>query len=207
MLGALQAMFGEEFSLDGIPFAGRTDSQIIRDAMISIGVPQVEIDERQQAVLAALPDYMQTEVDRGNVVVLPGVLPLLEALCNRKDVALGLVTGNTQATAPIKLAAARIDPATFPFGAFGDEASNRNALPPIALRRAADWFGETVSPNDAVIVGDTPADIECAHVNGMRAVAVATGWLSQGELAAYQPDFLFPSLINLECVISTLLSG
>ena len=132
---------------------------------------------------------------------------LLGAVVVRLDVGavvLGLVTGNTRETAPVKLAAAGIDPALFPFGAFGDEALSRNDLPPRALRRARVWAGHPIAAEDCTVVGDTPADIACARAGGMRVLAVATGWHTAEALAAHQPDHLLPDFTDLERVLPIL---
>ncbi len=53
-------------------------------------------------------------------------------------------------------------------GAFGSDHESRDALVPIAARRAG---GVTA----VVVVGDTPRDIACARAGGARCVAVTTG--------------------------------
>ncbi len=115
----------------------------------------------------------------------------------------GLVTGNLRETAMVKLASAGLEPALFPVGAFGDELADRNALPAMALQRAAEWLGRPVTK--AAVVGDTPADIACAHANGLCALAVATGPYSLDELATHRPEHLFADLSDLDAVLDALL--
>ncbi len=204
MLTALSEIAGRPIALNGIKFAGLTDVQIVRDILLANRVPSEETEALLPGALTALAPHMQTAVAQGNITVLPGVLPLLTRLVPRQDVALGLVTGNTRATAPIKLAAAGIDPAWFSFGGYGDDAVSRNDLPPLALRRAAAVLGEPVAPQNTLVVGDTPADIACAHVNGLRALAVCTGWTAPETLAAHHPDALFPDLSDLGAVLDVI---
>jgi phosphoglycolate phosphatase-like HAD superfamily hydrolase len=47
------------------------------------------------------------------------------------------------------------------------------------LARAAGWIS---APPDAVVIGDTPHDIQCGRAVGARTVAVATGTYGVDEL-------------------------
>jgi len=83
--------------------------------------------------------------------LMPGVRDALQALDGRPDVALGLVTGNFAEGARIKLG--HFDLAHyFGFGAFADDAVDRNALVPIALARAAERGLRAVSPDRVSLV-------------------------------------------------------
>ena len=134
-----------------------------------------------------------------------GVVRLLDALAGRSELCLGLVTGNLKSTAHIKLASAGLSPACFPFGAFGNESADRNHLPPLALARAERTLGQPVS--SAVVVGDTPADIQCARVNGLSAIAVTTGPYSMEELDSHRPDYLLADLSDLQTVVRIMLDN
>jgi phosphoglycolate phosphatase-like HAD superfamily hydrolase len=114
--------------------------------------------------------------------VLPGVPELLGSLAARPDVTLGLLTGNYEAVARLKLARAGIGK-RFPGGegAFGSDAEDRAALPRIARRRA----GPVGAPHPrelTFVIGDTPRDIACARADGVRCIAVASGPFSEDEL-------------------------
>ena len=45
-----------------------------------------------------------------------------------------------------------------------------------------------------VIVGDTPADVDCGHAHGARVIAVATGGYSEAQLRATGADVVVPDL-------------
>jgi phosphoglycolate phosphatase len=130
---------------------------------------------------------------------------LLAVLNARDDVLLGLLTGNAQLTAPLKLAAASIDPLQFKVGAYGSDALDRNELPAIGMARANQLTGELFDGNNTVIIGDTPADILCARAGKATAVAVASGWHAAATLAEYRPDFLFENFGDTSQVIDVLL--
>jgi phosphoglycolate phosphatase-like HAD superfamily hydrolase len=204
MLAALEEVFGRPFARNGVKFAGRTDPLILRDLMLANGVAAEQVPHSMGQVLEALPRNMRILVREIRVIPLPGVQPLLAILPRQENIALGLITGNIQRTAPIKLAHAGIDPRQFQIGAYGSDAADRNALPSIALRRAEKAFGRAFAAHEALIVGDTPADIACARVHRMKVLAVGTGRFSMDQLSTYQPDFLFPNLSDLAAVVATL---
>lgn len=203
MIKALAEVFGRPFALNGVHFAGRTDGAIVPDLILANGLPPAEIERGMAAVFQAFPRHMRSETEICPSIPCPGIPQLLETLVGQNGICLSLLTGNLQTTASIKLASAGIAPALFRFGAFGDDSADRNALPPIALRRAAGILGKKPAPT-AIVVGDTPADIECAQANNLRALAVATGPYSVAELAAHRPDHLFPDLTDLDRVLRVL---
>ena len=194
LLDALAEVLGRPVARHGVPFAGRTDRAILLDLLVANGAPRQEHRAGMRAVFAALPRRMRLHTTRTPSTPCPGVPKLLSMLGRHAGMQLGLLTGNLQATAGIKLASAGLDTALFSFGAFGDEATDRNDLPPIAMRRAVGFDG--LVPLLATIVGDTPADIACARANGLKAIAVATGPYSVEELASHRPDHVFPDLTD-----------
>ncbi len=205
LLMTLAELYGRPFSRNGIHFAGRTDRAILTDLMVANGLPPSEVAAALETVFRALPRLMQVETERTPSAPYPGVRELLDELVGKSGVVLGLLTGNMQATAHLKLASAGIDSSRFAVGAFGDESADRNALPPAALRRAEAWLGRPVSA--AIVVGDTPADIECARSNGMSSLAVGTGAYPVAELEAHRPDFLFPDLTPVQAVVRALMGS
>jgi phosphoglycolate phosphatase-like HAD superfamily hydrolase len=78
-------------------------------------------------------------------------------------------------------------------------------LPEIAARRAAPFFGRIPSGPEVVIIGDTPADIECGQGISARAVGVATGSYSVNDLAACGPHAVFGDLSDTESVMDAIL--
>jgi phosphoglycolate phosphatase-like HAD superfamily hydrolase len=70
----------------------------------------------------------------------------------------------------------------FAFGAYGCDHADRNRLGPVALERAARHAGRSFTPEETVVIGDTPKDIDCARALGSRCVAVATGRFTVDEL-------------------------
>ena len=89
-------------------------------------------------------------------------------------------------------------------GAFGSDAEERDHLPEIAAARLTEHLGIGLSPEQFVIVGDTPRDIKCARHFGARVLAVASGFHSLEQLAEHRPDALLADLSDTPAVIRLL---
>lgn len=124
--------------------------------------------------------------------VLAGVEELLPKLIE-DGYLLGLVTGNLEAAAHIKLHRAQLN-RFFSFGGYGSDARDRGELTKIALKRAALVYGEPVTPEQAIVVGDTPHDVEGAHAAGMKCVGVGSHHFNVEELRDSGADYAIASL-------------
>jgi phosphoglycolate phosphatase len=205
MTSAFSRLYGSTEALEGIPVAGRTDRAIVSDALRAAGraVTPEEIRRLRDEYIADL------QVEIGRPVpdfsgVLPGVEALLDDLEAQPGVSVGLLTGNFEAGARIKLGHFDLWD-RFSFGAFGDDHDDRNALVPVALSRARE-AGVSEPPADRVVViGDTPLDIACARAHGARAVAVATGSYSRDQLREAGADILVDTLADARALIRHLI--
>jgi phosphoglycolate phosphatase len=201
---ALQDVFGRAEGLDGIPVAGRTDWAILVDAVRRYGRELDEglLQDLRARYVAALAEEIQHRGD-GRKEVLPGIPPLLETLSRRTDVAIGLVTGNFVRGAEVKLGHFDLW-RYFRFGGFGDDAADRNRLVPFAIDRARACGVPELPMRDVIVIGDTPADVACAHAVGATAVAVATGGSSVDELRATGAEFVFEDLTDASPLLDEL---
>jgi phosphoglycolate phosphatase len=165
--------------------AGRTDTEIARAILLGAGVGADRIDELASAVReACCSTYAKLSTDDLSHTVLPGVRDLLDWLALHRDrVTLGLLTGNYEPVARLKLARAGLG-GHFETGqgAFGSDAEDRAMLPAIARRRAG-TSGRPYPRELTVVIGDTPRDIACARADGVRCIAVASGPYSAEQLA------------------------
>jgi phosphoglycolate phosphatase-like HAD superfamily hydrolase len=160
--------------------AGRTDGEIARLILLDLGVSARRIDELSSEVCeACCRIYAQNSPPDLKSHVVPGIPDVLGWLGERPDATLGLVTGNYEPIARLKLRLAGIGKwfASAP-GAFGSDSEDRAALPAIARRRAGH-----VPREQTVVIGDTPRDIACARADGVRCVAVTSGQYGADELS------------------------
>jgi phosphoglycolate phosphatase-like HAD superfamily hydrolase len=134
---------------------------------------------------------------------MPGVRALLDALIDRPDAYLALLTGNYETGAQLKLEHFDLW-RYFRCGAFGDGAADRNGLVPKALARVAACGGPAFASSDAVVIGDTPLDVACAKAGGARLIAVATGNHSVDELRAAGADVVFEDLSDTRSVVRSI---
>jgi len=203
---ALTEIFGTTGPAD-YWFDGKTDKQIVRELMRAEGHADAVIDERMSGLLARYVECLHEELrDPEHVAhAYPGVQELLDALARRSDVVLGLLTGNLAAGANAKLSAAGIDPSLFTVGAFGSDHECRPDLPAVAQRRAREMLGVDVAGQALVVVGDTPADIECGRGVGARTVGVATGRYSVTDLMRQGANAVFDDFRDTAVVVNGIL--
>ncbi len=202
---ALEKLFGTTGPVESYNMSGKTDPRIITDLLTAAGISGKEVENRLPAIYELMAEHGQDIFAEKGIAPCVGVIELLAQLNAREDVLLGLLTGNAQLTAPLKLAAAGIDPLQFKVGAYGSDAMDRNDLPAVGIARANQLTGGQFDGNNTIIIGDTPADILCARAGKATAVAVASGWHSATTLAEYQPDHLFDNFGDTETVLQALL--
>src|SRR4029078_12308944 len=137
--------------------------------------------------------------------LLPGVRETLEALAAHPRYKSALVTGNIKPMAELKMELVGLDRFFTLPGAFGEESHNRRALPARAAERIRKHLQMNLAPEQFIVIGDTPNDIDCAHHFGARAVAVGTGrFYSEEEILAAEPDPVLPHLSDTDLVLATL---
>jgi phosphoglycolate phosphatase len=192
-----------ENAFDGIPLPGRTDSMILGDALARCGLSgQAGVIERFQATYyRVLADELGRLAPTARV--LPGVEALLPRLAARPSTTLALLTGNFSPAAQLKLTHFGIW-SWFAFGAFGEDAPDRNGLVAVAVARGRANGLSAILPSDVVVIGDTPLDVECGRVNGARTLAVATGGTPAGRLAEAGADLVLDDLSDTDRVLAFL---
>jgi phosphoglycolate phosphatase-like HAD superfamily hydrolase len=201
---ACEEVVGHDAALSGIAVAGRTDWIILQDVLDKHGrtLDEALLDELRRRYVEHLAEEILNRGE-GAKAVMPGIRELLAALAARDDVALGLLTGNFIEGARIKLEYFDLWK-YFPCGAFGGDASDRNELVPIAIRRARECGIADVDPSRVIVVGDTPHDVACAVAVGAIPVAVATGGYSVDQLRATGADLVFSDLSDTDAFLRLL---
>lgn len=205
MTRAFQDTFGITDAFSGESFGGRTDSYLVSKALQAKGLPDTpEQHERfRQAYIPLLAEEIR-HPGTGRKGLMPGARELLEALHHHHHLHLALLTGNYREAAEIKLQHFELWD-YFEWGAFSDDAADRNALVPIARSRAEIYDIPVAAIERVIVVGDTPHDIECARVAGARSIAVATGGFTLDQLRDAGADEVLPDLSETQKVIELLL--
>jgi phosphoglycolate phosphatase-like HAD superfamily hydrolase len=183
-----------------VDYAGRTDHQI--------ALTMLDGDrDHLPRVLEELADALEArkEAVRRDGHAYPGVTEVLEALHGRDDVVQSLLTGNIESNAALKVSAFGLDRwLDFEVGAYGsDPHERRSDLVAVARERAAAKYGETTG---AVLVGDTPLDVQAAHEAGARAVAVMTGLGDREALVESGPEALLEDYGDIAAAVAAITS-
>jgi phosphoglycolate phosphatase-like HAD superfamily hydrolase len=201
---ALEEVYGTVGAIDRYDFRGKTDPRIVLDVLGAAGWDEADIRARLPSCFAAYVRELETLIaDGGRVRLMPGATALVSALSTREDAIVGLLTGNIEPGARVKLRSTGLWP-LFRVGAFGSDDHDRRRLPAIACDRVRALVGHEIPFGRVTIIGDTPLDVDCARACGAVAVAVATGHYAHGELAACDPDHLFGDFSDVDRAVEVL---
>ena len=204
MTRAFAQTFGITDAFKDQHFGGRTDSFLISNALQAAGMPDTP-EQHERFRLNYIP-LLAEEIEQpgsGHKGLMPGARELLETLHDHHELHLALLTGNFRDAAEIKLRHFDIWD-FFEWGAFSDDAADRNLLVPIACQRAETYDIPAEAIERVIVIGDTPHDIECARVAGARSIAVATGGFTVDQLREFGADAVLPDLSDTEAVLKLL---
>lgn len=206
MQQAFDSLFpGSGATLKGVPVAGRLDTLIWGDVMRNAG-----LDPTAEALSLFRERYrtcLRERLGSATVRRMPGVLELVERLHRAEESIVGLLTGNWPDTGIMKITTAGFDPGHFRLGAFAGDGPDRRSLPPVAMARCESMFGMRPRPERTIIIGDTPLDVDCAHHNGCRVIAVATGDFGIDELRATGADLAVETLEDGDAISAWLMGA
>lgn len=187
-----QELHGIEANIAEHTDAGMTDPEIAAIVFREVIGREGSQAERSKAIAAYLRHLPDTVAESGGYRLMPGVEELLEELIER-GLLLGLVTGNIEAAAHIKLSRGRLN-RFFSFGGYGSDSPDRTEVTRMALRRGELVSGGTLSDGACIAVGDTPRDVDAGHGAGIRVAGVATGNYSVVELRDAGADWVLEAL-------------
>jgi phosphoglycolate phosphatase len=209
-----QAVFGQMFGRD-MPqpgsMAGRTDRAIAVEVLTLAGVddPRQHVDEFHRLMAAGAPGLAGLVVERARA--LPGAAEAMAALARLGDgdgVVQSLLTGNIRPLAEVKVSPLGLtEHLDLDAGAYGSTHEVRAELVHLARRNASRAYQADFGGEATVIVGDTPLDVEAALATGARAVGVATGEFTVGELAAAGAHAVLPDLADTDLVVAAILGS
>lgn len=203
----LEEVFGTAGRLPEMKVSGMTDLQIVGEALKHEGFTHDHIRERVHELRESYMKAMHKFTGNGEEVfeLLPGVREALQAVAEHPRYHSGLLTGNIEPAAYLKMELLGLADFFNVPGAFGDESHDRRDLPALAAERIRKHLGVDLAPAQFIIIGDTPNDIECARHFGARSVALGTGrFYSTEQLLDCSPDAFIPNLADTQLFRDTL---
>jgi phosphoglycolate phosphatase len=189
---AFNELYGIPADIGEFTDTGMTDPEVGRKTFQAVLHRDPERSEFTRLLERRLHYLSQTVAESDDYRVLSGVQELLPRLID-EGYMLGLVTGNVEAAAHIKLHRAALN-RFFSFGGYGSDATDRGELTRIALRRASLVYGAPLSPAQAISVGDTPHDVEGAHAAGIACIGVGSHHFDVAQLREAGADYVVGSL-------------
>jgi phosphoglycolate phosphatase len=172
--------------------AGMTDPDVgakTFEAVLGRKPTPLELAQVVQRRLEHLPEAV---ADSPKYRVLPGVPQRLQQL-SREGHLLGLITGNGDGAAFIKLSRADLM-RWFTFGAYASAGVDRAGIVRRAVERGEAMLGADVPNTEIFVIGDTPLDIQAAHAVGCTAIGVATGHYDVDALREAGADHVMETL-------------
>lgn len=189
---AFQELHGVEANIEEHTRAGMTDPEIVeiifREVIGRDGTEQ----ERAAAVAGYLGNLADAVAESDGYRLMPGIEETLPRLAEQ-GVLLGIVTGNIEAAAQIKLARGDLN-RFFAFGGYGSDSRDRAELTRRAVERGGEVQGSPLDLEQTIAVGDTPRDVSAGHGAGIKVVGVATGAYSVEEQRAAGADWAIPDV-------------
>lgn len=195
LVEAVRAITGLDTTTEGIPMQGMLDGDILSAMLQNAGMSARHIRPLLPRIFEQAQLIYQTTCPPLTRRVCPGARQALQRL-RRAGVVNALVTGNLSQIAWRKMENAGLRP-HFAFGAFAEMAQTRATLARLAIREARKQ--RIIDRNTPIaLIGDHPNDVNAAKINGIKAIAVATGVVGADELRQHQPDLLLDDLRALK---------
>ncbi|HVS99664.1 MAG TPA: HAD family hydrolase [Solirubrobacterales bacterium] len=184
---AFEELYGVEANIDEHTRAGMTDPEITEIIFAQVvGRPGTPAERAK--VVAKYLEYMPDAVaESEGYRVMPGIAEILPRLAD-DGVLQGIVSGNVEPAARIKLARGDLD-RYFSFGGYGSDDRDRVKVTERAIERGEEIAGAPLDRAATIAVGDTPRDVSAGHGAGIRVVGVATGAYSVSEQEAAGADW------------------
>jgi phosphoglycolate phosphatase-like HAD superfamily hydrolase len=189
---AFEELHGVEANIDEHTDAGMTDPEIAAIVFREVLGREGNAQERAQAIGCYLKHLPDAVAESEGYRVMPGIEELLDRLIDG-GLLLGLVTGNVEAAAHIKLARGHLN-RFFSFGGYGSDSADRVEVTKAALRRAELVSGGTLADGACIAVGDTPRDVKAGHGARIKVVGVATGSYTVDQLKSAGADWALESV-------------
>jgi phosphoglycolate phosphatase-like HAD superfamily hydrolase len=189
---AFLELHGVEANIEEHTHAGMTDPEIAEIIFREVIGRDGSEAERAEAIAGYLSQLADAVAESEGYRVMPGIEETLPRLTDQ-GVLLGIVTGNIEAAAHIKLARGDLN-RFFAFGGYGSDSRDRTELTKKGIERGGEVLGSPLDLEATIAVGDTPRDVQAGHGAGIKVVGVATGAYSVEEQTAAGADWAIPDL-------------
>ena len=188
-------IFGLKHGSEKIKFAGRTDVSLVREFFKIHGVS--ESRDNFEQFFESYVFWLDEILSHSSGSECAGVRYFIEELLALpQPPALGLLTGNIQLGAQIKLRHFGLWD-FFVMGGFADDHEERNHIAVAALARGRRVLDPHLQPQEVVVIGDTPFDVKCGKFIGAKTLAVATGGATYEELLPHDADWTVRDLSQI----------
>jgi len=169
----VKELTGKEVTLEVHQVAGFTDPKILENMLQRAGLNKNEIHQAMEKFFLIYYERLENRYNSSeDKFIFSDISENLPALNDEDNIYLGLVTGNMERAAMIKLSPFGLNK-YFNIGAFASDKADRNELPPIAVARAEALWEKKFENDEIFVVGDTIYDVECAVHNSYRAIGIA----------------------------------
>jgi phosphoglycolate phosphatase-like HAD superfamily hydrolase len=191
---AFLELYEVEANIEEHTHAGMTDPEIAEIVFREVLGRDGSDVERAEAIGCYLGHLANAVAESEGYYVIEGIEELLPRLVE-DGVLLGVVTGNIEPAAHIKLARGDLNK-YFTFGGYGSDSRSRTALTKKALERGAEVSRTPLDLDQTIAIGDTPRDVKAGHGAGIRVVGVATGSYGVDDLDRAGADWSIPSVTS-----------
>ena len=189
---AFDELHGIPADIDKFTDAGMTDPDVGAKTFEAVLHREPTPHELALLVQRRLEHLPEAVADSKGYEVLPGVPERLRQLSHAGHL-LGLITGNGDGAAHIKLARGDLN-RWFTFGAYAGAGLDRADIVRGAVARGEATVGRDVPNTEIYVIGDTPLDIDAAHAVSCTAIAVATGHYDRAALLDAGADHVLETL-------------
>ncbi|MHA1231351.1 MAG: HAD family hydrolase [Candidatus Helarchaeota archaeon] len=203
---AFNSVFREFFNvkdadIEKINHHGLTDELLIYMILERHNIDRKIIEKNINEARAFMIEKYKFFLKKHPVILISGVKTFLKDVYSKN--ALGLVTGNLEEIARIKLSSVNIWE-YFYGGGFGSDSHDRYELIKIAIKRAENIYHKKFSINDIVLFGDTVRDIKAAEKLNIKIIGIAGGIYSTNELKQYGAHYVFRDFSNIKVLKEAL---
>ena len=191
--------------------AGRTDSETFFEALaVNAAGPQPG-DPAGEELLGRFVGELATafrarrDLLTTQGLLMPGALEAVTGVWRLPGLVQTVLTGSIRPNAIEVLRAFGLDRyLDTDIGGYGSEVYPKGAMLLNARGRAAEKYRANFTEHTTVYIADSTRDVEAARIGGARAIGVASGRSSTGELRDAGADVMLDDLTDTEAVVDAV---